>query len=409
MRKGCVQNSSTATSTPHPMASHLSWMFPPLLKLLRAIHALWSPSVFQVLPGEIKAAMSMSDVDRSSLLGIGNPKLSKGALTFNDGSRFVVNKEGYTEPNETDIRNWLKGIRDSGYNVMGLSTTIGDPFFKYMDIDSVALALVENIQSMEFRHTRQLVHSVLIPLVKSCPTDMWEVWLEKLLHTLFVHCQQALSCSWFGLLCEGRAKVPDHHDILTGSDLKVEPSLEHSGHVSRVDMSSLKDLDAFASSSMVGFLLKHKSLAIPVLQISLEAFTWTDSEAVTKVCSFSAVVVILSILTNNVDLQGYVSRDLFSAVIQEIRLPDRFYSLPCITPNDLHAFEEALTKTASPKEQKQHMKSLLLLATGNNLKSLTAQKNVNVITNVTARPRGSVNTPGNRNEEGDSVGLAAIL
>ncbi|KAA3486393.1 Exportin-1/Importin-beta-like protein [Gossypium australe] len=112
MRKG--QSSSTSSSTPHPMASHLSWMLPPLLKLLRAIHSLWSPSVFQVLPGEIKAAMSMSDVERSSLLGVGNPKLSKGALTFIEGSPFDVNKEGYTEPNEADIRNWLKGIRDSG-------------------------------------------------------------------------------------------------------------------------------------------------------------------------------------------------------------------------------------------------------------------------------------------------------
>ncbi|PPD68968.1 hypothetical protein GOBAR_DD34150 [Gossypium barbadense] len=465
MRKG--QSSSTSSSTPHPMASHLSWMLPPLLKLLRAIHSLWSPSVFQVLPGEIKAAMSMSDVERSSLLGVGNPKLSKGALTFIEGSPFDVNKEGYTEPNEADIRNWLKGIRDSGYNVLGLSATIGDPFFKGIDVDSVALALIENIQSMEFRHTRQLVHSVLIPLVKSCPPDMWGVWLEKLLHPLFVHCQQALSCSWFGLLHEGRAKVPNNHGILTGSDLKVEvmeekllrdltreiclllstiaspglntslPALEHSGHVGRVDMSSLKDLDAFAPSSMVGFLLKHKSLAIPVLQISLEAFTWTDSEAVTKVCSFSASVVLLAILTNNVDLREFVSRDLFSALIRGLALESNAFisadlvnlcreifiylcdrdpaprqillSLPCITPNDLHAFEEALTKTASPKEQKQHMRSLLLLATGNNLKALAAQKNVNIITNVTARPRGPVNAPGNGIEEGDSVGLAAIL
>ncbi|MBA0573621.1 hypothetical protein Golob_000887, partial [Gossypium lobatum] len=217
-----LQNSSTAISTPHPLASHLSWMLPPLLKLLRGIHSLWSPSVFQMLPGEIKAAMSMSDVEQSSLLGGGNPKLSKGALTFVDGSQFDMNKEGYIKPNEADIRNWLKGIRDSGYNVLGLSTTIGDPFFKCIDIDFVALTLIENIQSMEFRHTRLLVHSILIPLIKSCPLDMWEVWLERLLHPLFVHCQQALSCSWSSLLHEGRANVPDNHGILTGSDLKVE-------------------------------------------------------------------------------------------------------------------------------------------------------------------------------------------
>ncbi|XVF42101.1 hypothetical protein PTKIN_Ptkin01aG0333100 [Pterospermum kingtungense] len=462
-----LQNSSTATSTPHPIASHLSWMLPPLLKLLRGIHSLWLPSIFQILPGEIKAAMSMSDVERSSLIGGGNPKLSKGALTFTDGSQFDVNKEGYTEPNEADIRNWLKGIRDSGYNVLGLSATIGDPFFNCMDVDSVALTLIENIQSMEFRHIRQLVHSILIPLVKSCPPNMWEIWLEKLLHPLFVHCQQALSCSWSSLLHEGRAKVPDNHGILTGSDLKVEvmeekllrdltreiclllstiaspglnaslPVLEHSGHVGRVDMSSLKDLDVFAPSSMVGFLLKHNSLAIPVLQILLEAFTWTDSEAVTKVCSFSATVVLLAIFTNNADLREFVSRDLFSAVIRGLALEsnavisadlvnlcreifiylcDRdpaprqiLLSLPCISPNDLHAFEEALTKTASPKEQKQHMRSFLLLATGNNLKALAAQKSVNIITNVTMRPRGAVNAPENRIDDGDTVGLAAIM
>ncbi|KAB1994865.1 hypothetical protein ES319_D13G125600v1 [Gossypium barbadense] len=438
-----LQNSSTAISTPHPLASHLPWMLPPLLKLLRGIHSLWSPSVFQMLPGEIKSAMSMSDVEQSSLLGGGNPKLSKGALTFVDGSQFDMNKEGYIKPNEADIRNWLKGIRDSGYNVLGLSTTIGDPFFKCIDIDFVALTLIENIQSMEFRHTRLLVHSILIPLIKSCPLDMWEVWLERLLHPLFVHCQQALSCSWSSLLHEGRANVPDNHGILTGSDLKVEvmeekllrdltreicsllstiassglnaslPSLEHAGHVGRVDTSSLKDLDAFASSSMASFLLKHKSLAIPVLQISLEAFSWTDSEAVTKVCAFSAAVVLLAIFTNNVDLREYVSRDLFSAVIQGLALESNavisadlvslcrdifiylcnrdpgprkiLLSLPCISPNDLHAFEEALTKTASPKEQKQLMKSFLLLATGNNLKALAAQKCVNIITNVTGK------------------------
>ncbi|OMO98918.1 Exportin-1/Importin-beta-like protein [Corchorus olitorius] len=469
MRKGNsnLQNNSTASSTPHPMASHLSWMLPPLLKLLRVLHSLWSPSVFQTLPGEIKAAMSMSDVERSSLYCGGNPKLSKGALTFTDGSQYDVNKEGYTEPNEADIRNWLKGIRDSGYNVLGLSTTIGNPFFENMDIDSVALALVENIQSMEFRHIRQLIHSILIPLGKSCPPDMWDFWLEKLLHPLFVHCQQALSCSWSSLLHEGRAKVPDSLGILSGSDLKVEvmeekllrdltreiclllsaiaspglnaslPSLEHSGHVARVDISSLKDLDGFASSSMVGFLLKRKSLAIPALQISLEAFSWTDSEAVAKACPFCAAVVLLAIFTNNVELREYVSRDLFSAIIRGLAVESNAFisadlvnlcreifmylcdrdpaprqillSLPCISPNDLHAFEETLAKTASPKEQKQHMRSLLLLATGNNLKALAVQKSVNVITNVSSRPRSTVNAPENRIDEGENVGLAAIL
>lgn len=85
-----------------------------IFQLLRAIHSLWSPSIYQALPGEVRAAMSMSDVERFTLLGEGNPKSSKGALTFTDGSHLDMSKEGSAEPNESDIRNWLKGIRDSG-------------------------------------------------------------------------------------------------------------------------------------------------------------------------------------------------------------------------------------------------------------------------------------------------------
>ncbi|KAK7397264.1 hypothetical protein VNO78_18431 [Psophocarpus tetragonolobus] len=460
------ENSSTPNSTPlNPMASHISWMVTPLLKLLRCIHCLWSPSVSQALPGEIRAAMVMSDVERFSLLGGGNSKLSKGSSTVTDGSK-VDNNKGYAEPHESDIRNWFKGIRDSGYNVLGLSTTIGDSFFKCLDVHSVAVALMENIQSMEFRHIRQLVHSTLIPLVKNCPLDMWEIWLEKLLHPLLDHAQQALSCSWSTLLRDGRAKIPDAHGILSGSDLKVEvmeetilrdltremcsllsaiaspplntgiPSMEQSGHVSRLDMSSLKSLDTVASSSMVGFLLKREGLALPTLRICLEAFTWTDGEAVTKISSYCSVLVVLAIVTNHAELIEYVSRDLFSSIIQGLALEsnaiisadlvgicreifvylcDRhpaprqvLMSLPNITPHDLVAFEESLTKTSSPKEQKQHMRSLLQLATGNKLKALVAQKSVNIITNVSMRPR-SANVAESRVDDGDAVGLAAIM
>lgn len=182
-------------------------------------------------------------------------------------------------------------ICGSRYNVLGLATTIGDSFFKCLDVNSVALALMENIQSMEFRHIRQLIHSILIPLVKFCPLDLWEEWLEKLLHPLFLQTQQALSCSWSCLLREGRARVPDVHAMLAG-DLKVEvmeekllrdltretcallsvlalpglntglPSLEQSGHFSRGDTSSLKDLDAVALTSMVAYVYSTLFLLI---------------------------------------------------------------------------------------------------------------------------------------------------
>lgn len=463
------QNLSLASQNsmpPHPMASHLSWMLPPLLRLLCSIHSLWSEPISQALPGEIKAAISMSHVEQASLLGEGNSKLAKSVLTSTDGSQIDVNKDGHMEPNENNIRNLLKGIRESGYNVLGLSTTIGESFFRCLESSSVAFALMENIQSMDFRHIRQLIHLVLIPLVKSCPADLWEEWLEKLLLPLFHHCQRALSGSWSGLIHDGRAKVPDICSDLSGLDLKVEvmeekllrnltreicsllsvmaspglnsglPSLEQLGNVSRTEISLLKDVDAFAANSLIGFLLKHKGLAVPALQISIEAFTWTDGEAVTKVSSFCGAVILLAISTNNVELKGFVAKDLFYAIIQGLALEsnaiisadlvalcreifvylcDRdpaprqvLLSLPCATSTDLQAFEDALAKTSSPKEQKQHMRSLLLLATGNKLRALAAQKTTNVITNVSTRSRGAVSVLESSTEGDDVVGLAAI-
>ncbi|CAN1285309.1 Protein HASTY 1 [Linum perenne] len=263
---------------------------------------------------------------------------------------------------------------------------------------------MENIQSLEYRHLRQLIHSVLVYFVKFCPPELWEAWLEKLLHPLFVHIHQVLSSSWSSLLHEGRAKAPDVQGIVSGSDF---------------------------------FILKHNSLALPALQICLEAFTWTDGESMTKVSSFCDVVVVLAISTRNLELQQFVCKDLFSSAIKGLALEsnaiisadlislcrdifvhlcDRdpaprqvLLSLPCISPHDLAAFEEALTKTSSSKEQKQHMRSLLMLATGNKLKALAAQKSVNTITNVTARYRSSAAAQETKIEDGEPVGLAAIM
>ncbi|KAK9137001.1 hypothetical protein Sjap_007595 [Stephania japonica] len=471
IRKGAVsaENVSPAcnnTKLLHPMAPHLSWILPPLLKLLRALHALWSPPITQSLPGELKAAMGMSDIEQTSLLGEGNLKSSKGRLTFADASQVDINKEGGIESNENGVRNWLKGIRDSGYNVLGLSTTLGDSFFRCMESSSVSVSLIEHIQSMEFRHTKLVIHLVVIPLIKFCPSDLWEGWVEKILLPLLLHCNQALNISWSSLLNEGRAKVPDIHDNICRSDLKVEvmeekllrdltreicsflsvlasptvniglPSLEQFGHVNRVEAASLKGLYAFASSSIVAFLLTHKGLALPALQICIGAFTWTDGEAVAKISSFCGSVILLAISTNDLELRQFVGKDLFCALIQGLTLESNavvsadliglcreifvylaekdpaprqvLLSLPCTTPPDLQAFEEALAKTSSPKEQKQHMKSFLLLATGNKLRALATQKSTNVITNVSLRTRNSTPPP-EVSSEGDVVGLASLI
>lgn len=68
------------------------------------------------------------------------------------------------------------------------------------------------------------------------------------------------------------------------------------------------------------FVLMHKSIALPALQISLEALRWTDGEAVTKVSSFCGAVILLAISTTNMELRDFVCKDLFPATIQALAL-----------------------------------------------------------------------------------------
>ncbi|KAL0919306.1 hypothetical protein M5K25_011392 [Dendrobium thyrsiflorum] len=451
------------SNCPHPMSIHLAWMLPPLFGLLRNIHSLWSPTIAQALAGELRGSKSMSQAEQASLLGESSLKLPKGQLTHADGSQIDIH--GEENPNENDFRNWLKGIRDSGYNVIGLSANIGDCFFRGLDCSLLTTSLMENVQSMDFRHIRQLIHLVLVPIVKLCPADLRVVWLENLLHPLFLHCQQALSSSWSSLMHEGRAKVPDTFISLSGMELKLEvmeekllrdltreicnlfsilaspalngglPSLEQLGNVNHTESSLLNSLDAFSTNSMMGFLMTHKSLALPALRICIEAFTWTDGEAVAKVASFCGAIILLAISADNVELREFVVKDLFYAILQGLFLESNavissdlvglcreiyvymsnrdssprqiLLSLPCLTEEDLVAFEDALSKTSSPKEQKLHMRSLLQLATGNKLRALASQKSTKFITNVTARSRSSTTAP-HKSEEDEVIGLAAL-
>ncbi|EPS62225.1 hypothetical protein M569_12567, partial [Genlisea aurea] len=434
-RKGTTATSEIGSKV-HPMGSHLSWMLPPLLKLLRAIHSLWSPSIMVSLHGEIRAAMTISDVERSSLLGEGH-KLPKGTLTFVDESQYEMGRDSSPEPKEADIRNWLRGIRESGYSILGLSATLGDSFFRCIEAQSVLVALMENLEHMEFRHVKQLVHLSLIPMVKFCPPDLWEMWLEKLLHPLLLHVGPNLTSAWSGLSRDGKAKVPDLRGVPAGSDLTeimeekllrnltrdicalfsslaspgLNTGLPSLDQTIPVDTSEVDMID-IASKSIIGFVLNSKSLSVPVMKICIESFGWSDAEALSKVSSLWSQVVSASVSTKSEELREFVSRDLFGTVIQALTLESNaavsadlvglcrdifvytsnrnpaprqiLMSLPCMTPRDLHSFEEALSKTGSPKEQKQHMKSLLIMATGNKMKALLAtQKNINSITNVT--------------------------
>ncbi|KAL0858073.1 hypothetical protein Bca101_063227 [Brassica carinata] len=397
------------SETTHPLACHLPWMLPPLLKLFRVINSLSSPDVYQTLPAKLQTAMKLTEAELRSDKGHQTRKLTKCSFTYSSGG------------NTYDIRNWLRAIRDSGYRVLNLSVTMGETFYTSIDANEVAVAFTENIGWMEFRHVKQLINSFVGCLVQSCPADKWESLLEPLLSPILTHCQRALCSSWTSLLRGGRADVPDLRSFEGGetkliqlerqllidlsrstSDLlsKISapelntglPSLKHSDQLALGDVSLLKDFHSLKSSCLVSLLLSCKDLAHSALQFSLQACTWTDGITTFNLRCFFISVIHLAVTTNNGELREFVAKDLFHALIMSLTIDENvnnssvlvglcseifvylsqrhpaprqvLLSLPCLTPDDQRDYEEALAETSEPIKQKQLTRSMLSLALG---------------------------------------------
>lgn len=409
--KGCnfKKRKLNMSETIHPLASHLSWMLPPLLKLFRVINSLSSPDAYQTLPTKLKEAMKITEAELRIPQGKQSRKLTKGFLTYS------------SKGNTYDIRNWLKAIRESGYRVLNLSVSMGETFYTSINANEVAVAFTENIWWMEFRHIKQLINSFVGCLVSSCPADMWEPLLEPLLSPLLTHCQRALDSSWTSLLREGRANVPDLIGFEGGetkliqlerqllidlsrstSDLlsKISapelntglPVLKHSDQLVLGDVSLLKDFNALKSNCLVSLLLSCKNLANSVMQFSLQACTWTDGITTFNLRCLFISVIHLAVMTNNGELREFVAKDLFNAIIMSLTIDENvnnnsilvgmcsdifvylsqrhpaprqvLLSLPCLTPDDLRDYEKALAETCEPKKQKKITGSMLSLALG---------------------------------------------
>ncbi|KAL0691749.1 hypothetical protein Bca4012_091428 [Brassica carinata] len=356
----------------HPLASHLPWMLPPLLKLFRVINSLSSPDAYQTLPTKLKEAMKITEAELRSTQGKQSRKLTKGFLTYS------------SKGNTYDIRNWLKAIRESGYRVLNLSVSMGETFYASIDANEVAVAFTENIWWMEFRHIKQLINSFVGCLVSSCPADMWESLLEPLLSPLLTHCQRALDSSWTSLLREGRANVPDLIGFEGGETKLIQ-----------LERQLLIDLSRSTSDLLSKISAPELNTGLPVLKYSDqlvlgEMSILMDFNALKSNCLVS--VIHLAIMTNNGELREFVAKDLFNALIMSLTINENvnnssilvgmcseifvylsqrhpaprqvLLSLPCLTPDDLRDYEKALAETCEPKKQKQITRSMLSLALG---------------------------------------------
>ncbi|XP_062182096.1 protein HASTY 1-like [Phragmites australis] len=291
-------------------------MLPLILRMLNYIQILWKKPITYDLSGIIAE-------DISFLLENGKlPEIDEANMLKNAGT-------------------WLQGIRETGYNVIGLCASLDGAFYGLLGRSFIINVLMENLRSMEFNHLGKLIQLVFIPLVKSCPQECWDEWMVKLLEPIFSYCEETFYYAWFTFLHEGRAKVPVYFGNLNGPDeivnqfekellLKFTRSVSdllevlaserlNSGlallpfrHKKICTKADFQDLKSISSSSLIGYLLQHNCFG----RLSMYLFgCLADYQTAKKALPFCYSLIRLAIATNHESLNRFILNEMLPTII----------------------------------------------------------------------------------------------
>ncbi|KAJ1257515.1 hypothetical protein BS78_10G002300 [Paspalum vaginatum] len=247
-------------------------IIPPLLKLLRLLHALWADQVVFHLPEQLKEA------ERTN------------------------NREPFLQ---NDLGKWLRQIRAER-----------GAFSELLDSSSISEAIVENMRSIQFWHLIRLIDLIIIPFAKHRPRNPRAEWMLKPILPLISYCEDKPRYSWLDLLNTGRAnksvKNMENYLLvdLTRKFCKLLGAL------------SSPELNCTLSSSIVGYILLND--CFQSLSMSLFGW-WVDGEATIDAVPFCNALVQVTVATKNGNLKRFVEDDMLPALIR--RLCD---GLPCM-------------------------------------------------------------------------------
>uniref|UniRef100_A0A0E0R902 Exportin-5 C-terminal domain-containing protein n=1 Tax=Oryza rufipogon TaxID=4529 RepID=A0A0E0R902_ORYRU len=303
------------------LMSLVSLIIPPLLKLIRFVHALWMDGAVLRFPEELIEARKMKNVDQIL-------RFRGETLEFLDV---------WPEELEEGLAQWLQLIRESGYNLLGLCATIKGAFSELLDNSSINNAIMENIRSMEIRHLTKLIDLVIVPFIKHCPHNLWVEWMLKLLLPLFDYCGDVLYYSWFSLLHNGQANVPLFFGYICGSEETVSKMenyllLDLTRKVSKL-LGALASQELNQGVYRAGLVLDMNSAShdfkctpsTSLVGLSMNLFgCWVDGEAAIDSIPFCHSLVQVAVATNNEKLKRFIKDDMLPAIIRRL-----YDDLPC--------------------------------------------------------------------------------
>ena len=388
--------SATGPDMPHPFAPHLDWAIPGVMSIVRCMHLTWAPEVRSAL-GDLQEALEISAAEKAFNLGQGQP------------GHLLVSKEdaeeaqmGVGAPTLNAFRTWLKGMRDSSYQFLGLAaSSLGDNFYsRGILASSMTTAVLSGVEYMAMRHTRMLVRTSLTAVVRHCPQSLHAQWLLPWIPQFFLHMHQRLNTAW-----ADTGRLQGSQGASNTADEVIEE--RYLRETTRDYMSMLlllvqqppgtKSKTDYSSTPLMWLLQTQPDCAATMMATAIACLCWPDSDAAGKTTRICRAIAYMARKDNR--LVNMACQDLFAAAVSGLTLtthadfqaeilliirdilvwfenvnqaPEQLLlSLPNITPDIFQSFKVSMKNNPAEKDQRNLVRKLLLRS-GASLKALAA-------------------------------------
>lgn len=391
--------------TVHPFLSYYEWFFPLTLSFLRLIQYCWTREGRQTL-SQVSGALTMSKAERLSALGAPTPVVS--------AAHREEDERGAGGDSTNNLREFLRGSRECCFQIIALAAGTLEGFFELKDVPSLlADSLMGSLHSMENRHLRMMIRTVISVTCKKCPPQFYSEWLGPILPPLHFHMQQRLHSLWQG--CEARLdgnvggttseEGPSVENEVLEERILRELTREYAGLlVQNVEQGGKGANPATGARSMADqtldwMMVEHPYAVAAVLATCCSMLCWPDSEAAGRAIVFCRVIACyadndprlyepvgdilqaaLRALTvpSNSALQAELLsllRDIIMKTSEERPLPLQILvTLPGVSEGDVRSLLASLRGTGSDKEQRVKLKQFLLSSGGELLKAIPKPK-----------------------------------
>ncbi|XP_066353477.1 uncharacterized protein [Miscanthus floridulus] len=313
LRRVCTDGFTASRSCEPYIVTIAQLSLPLISELLQCIHGLWYPPLAYSLSEVLKKAKCLDPCSQ---------------FEHTDKLLWIDNGEG---SQEKDTRQLIEGIRESGYNVIGLCASI-EGAFSWLLNRSVFATFSKYLASLEFRHLSKLIKLTVIPLVKNCPRKFWKEWVGSFLQQLLIHCEDILHLAWSKLLYHGCAGARYYFGKLSGEagrnkTLEMGTLLEITREVSGLlevialteqsraleDKEAISFHDSMPSISFLRYLVINDCFGD--LRMSLFGY-FVDDISTAKAIPFCRALVYLAVVSNDARLKIFILDNLLPCLIQ---------------------------------------------------------------------------------------------